>query len=406
MAPCLMNILLLCPWFPYPPNWGFAKRVYHILEVLARRHTVTLLTYTDGDDAAQLSALATLCTVHTVPRRRHRFGKRLGQLASLPSPVSFQRRLIHTAAMQEALDTLSSGTPFDIIHVSTSQMACFRFDPRSTLVLDEHNVEYELYHRVAQAEGSLPRRVFNWLEYVKFKREEIAAWRAVDGCAMTSAREAQLVNELVPATPTEVVPNAVDTEFFAPSPAAVDPDMIVLTGLMKYRPNVDGAIYFVRDILPRIQRSRPKAKFYIVGGEAPPEVTRLASSSVVVTGGVDDVRPYVHAAAVFAVPLRMGSGTRLKVLEGLSMGKPMVSTAIGCEGIEVADRQHLLIADGADRFADAVLELMSDSALSRTLAVQGRALMLAKYRWDHVVETLEQFYARLTSDAASPSRQA
>mgnify|MGYP003478751998 FL=1 len=88
------------------------------------------------------------------------------------------------------------------------------------------------------------------------------------------------------------------------------------------------------------------------------------------------------------------------------MGKPMVSTAIGCEGIEVADRQHLLIADGADRFADAVLELMSDSALSHTLAVQGRALMLARYRWDHVVETLEQFYARLTSDAASPSRQA
>ena len=182
--------------------------------------------------------------------------------------------------------------------------------------------------------------------------------------------------------------------------------MIVLTGLMKYRPNVDGAIHFVRDILPRIQQARPKAKFYIVGGEAPAEVTRLASSSVVVTGGVDDVRPYVHAAAVFAVPLRMGSGTRLKVLEGLSMGKPMVSTSIGCEGIEVTDRQHLLIADGADRFADAVLELMSDRALSRTLADQGRALMLARYRWEHVVETLEQFYARLLRDTARPSRRA
>ena len=178
-----MNILLLCPWFPYPANWGFAKRVYHILEVLARRHTITLLTYTDGDDAAQLEALRKLCTVHTVPRPALPFGKRLGQLASLPSPVSFQRRLMYAPAMQVALDTLSRGTPFDVIHVSTSQMACFRFDPRSTLVLDEHNVEYELYYRVAQAEGSLPRRVFNWLEYAKFKREEIAA-----GAPSTAAR--------------------------------------------------------------------------------------------------------------------------------------------------------------------------------------------------------------------------
>ena len=134
-----MKILLLCPWLPYPANWGFAKRVYHILQVLARRHTITLLTYTDGDDAAQLEALRKLCTVHTVPRPALPFGKRLGQLASLPSPVSFQRRLMYAPAMQEALDTLSRGTPFDVIHVSTSQMACFRFDPRSIWPLADND---------------------------------------------------------------------------------------------------------------------------------------------------------------------------------------------------------------------------------------------------------------------------
>ena len=393
-----MKILLLSPWFPYPVNWGFAKRVYHMLEDLARRHEITLLTYTDGDDDEQRRVLGTLCTVHTVPRPTLPFGKRLAQVASIPSPASFQRRLMYSAAMQQALDALCRAQRFDVIHVSTSQMACFRFDPRPPLVLDEHNIEYELYYRVFQAEGSLPRRVFNWLEYRKFKREEIAAWKAADGCAMTSAREAAFVGGMVPQTPTVVVPNAVDTTYFAPSDADVDPNMIVLTGLMKYRPNVDGAVFFVRDILPRILRARPSTTFYIVGGEAPPEVTRLASPQVVVTGGVEDVRPYVHRSAVFAVPLRMGSGTRLKVLEGLSMGKPMVSTAIGCEGIDVRDREHLLIADGADAFADAVLELMGNPALARTLARNGRDLMLERYRWESVVRTLDALYTRLVAE--------
>ena len=401
-----MKILLLCPWFPYPPTWGFAKRVFHILEDLARRHELTLLTYTDGDDAEQLRVLRQLAAVHTVPRPTLPFGKRLSQLASIASPYSFQRRLAYDPAMQAAIDRLSSGTPFDIIHVSTSQLACFRFDRRSTIVLDEHNIEYELYQRVARAEGTLPRRTFNWLEYRKFKREEIAAWRTVDGCAMTSAREAALVDTIVPETPTAVVPNAVDTNFFSPSDAAVDPNTIVLTGLMKYRPNVDGAIFFVRDILPRILRERPQAHFYIVGGEPPAEVLELAASNVVVTGSVDDVRPYVHKAAVFVVPLRMGGGTRLKVLEGLSMAKPMVSTSIGCEGIDVVDREHLLIADDADRFADAVLELMRDRELSHALARRGRELMLARYRWEAVVETLEAFYTRLIAARTTPGRPA
>ena len=188
-----MKILLLSPWFPYPVNWGFAKRVYHMLEDLARRHEITLLTYTDGDDDEQRRVLGTLCTVHTVPRPTLPFGKRLAQVASIPSPASFQRRLMYSAAMQQALDALCRAQRFDVIHVSTSQMACFRFDPRPPLVLDEHNIEYELYYRVFQAEGSVPRRVFNWLEYRKFKREEIAAWKAADGCAMTSAREAAFV---------------------------------------------------------------------------------------------------------------------------------------------------------------------------------------------------------------------
>jgi len=399
-----MKILMLSPWLPFPTNWGFAKRVFHLLEVLARRHDVTLLSYSEGNDADSVRVLEQLCTVRTVPAPAFPLGKRLAQLRSLASPTSFQRRTIRTPQMQQALDDLASGPPFDVIHVATSQLAGFRFDPRPILVLDEHNVEYELYYRTYQLERSPLRRLFAWLEYAKFKREEIATWRAAAGCAMTSRREAELVQQIVPGAPVAVVPNAVDTDFFAPAPGPVDPDAIVMTGLMKYRPNIDGATFFVREILPRIRQVRPAATFYVVGGDPAPEVLRLAGPNVVVTGGVDDVRPYVHKAAVFVVPLRVGSGTRLKVLEGLSMGKPMVSTALGCEGIDVTDGEHLLVADQAAPFADAVLALMDDPARSRRLAERGRALMLAQYRWVTAGAALEAFYDRLMAarGAAAP----
>ena len=391
-----MHILILSPFLPYPPNWGFGKRVYHLMEVLSRSHSVSLLTYADDRDAESIQALKAFCVdVHTVPNRPWRFGKRIAQLLSVNSAKSCQRRTNYNLEMQQKLDELTRREPFDVIQIESSQMACFRFDRRSLLVLDEHNIEYELYYRMYQSERSAARRLFSWLEYYKFRREEIASWQSVSGCVMSSRREMEILHALSPGTPATVVPNAVDTEFFMPGAGPVDPDAIVFTGLMSYRPNVDAAIFFVRDIMPRILAKRRSAMFYIVGGEAPPEVTRLAAANVVVTGSVDDVRPYVHRAAVFAVPLRMGSGTRLKVLEGLSMGKPMVSTSLGCEGIDLVPGEHLLIADDANSFADAVVDLMTRPEMAGRLGVEGRALMLRRYRWETATEELEAFYGRL-----------
>ena len=399
-----MRILVVSPFLPYPPNWGFGKRVYHLMEVLARTHSVSLLTYAEEADAPHVVALKAFCEeVHTVPGRVLRFGKRLAQLRSVASPMSFQRRCTYSDAMQRKLDELARGEPFDIIQVESSQMACFRFDPRSIVVLDEHNVEYELYYRMYQSERSTIRRLFSWFEYQKFKREEVASWRSAAGCLMSSSREMEILRSLSPMTPATVVPNAVDTDYFKPAGDAVDPDAVVFTGLMKYRPNVDAALFFVDDILPRILARRPTTMFYVVGGDAPPEVTRLGSRNVVVTGSVEDVRPYVHKAAVVVVPLRMGSGTRLKVLEGLSMGKPMVSTSLGCEGIDLVHRRHLLIADEPRSFANAVVELMSKPDTASALGTQGRNLMLRQYRWETAANELDGFYGRLRRPAPSVS---
>src|SRR5205814_3692637 len=188
-----------------------------------------------------------------------------------------------------------------------------------------------------------------------------------------------------PRTATLVVPNGVDVDTFRPTTEARDPNSIVFVGVMHYRPNVDAALYFAREILPHLLRKRPDLTFTIVGGGPPDELCRLASRNVVITHRVPDTRPYVARASAGVIPLRMGSGTRLKVLEGLAMGCPLVSTSVGCEGIEIQDDDHLLVADDPVEFARSVLRVLDDQVLASRLGRNGRALVEARYSWPSVL---------------------
>jgi sugar transferase (PEP-CTERM/EpsH1 system associated) len=391
-----MRILIVSPMLPYPPTWGFVTRVYQFVRLLAERHSVTLVTFANADDHAHVAALRALgVEVHAIMRLTAIGTKRLAQFSSLFSAVSYQWRSHHSDEMQRTIDRVQQPAAFDVIQIESSQLGCFAFDPRAALVVDEHNIEYELLYRTFQTERSLVRRGYNWVEFRKFRREEIGTWHRATGTVTTSAREAEIIRNLAPGKPVRVVPNAVDVGYFAPSTAPIDANAIVMTGLMKYRPNVDAAVYFVREVLPELVAVRPNLVFYIVGGDPPADVQQLAGPNVVVTGTVSDVRPYVYKAAVFVVPLRMGGGTRLKVLEGLSMKKPMVSTSLGCEGIDVKDGKHLLIADYPAAFANAVLRLLDDRALADALTTAGRELVDRFYRWDQAVDSLHTFYEEL-----------
>lgn len=402
-----MRILIVSPELPYPPAWGFAIRVSRVLALLSRRHTVSLLTYAREGDDDKIRALAATChSVHTVPEPADSsMAKRIGQMASMLSSGSYHGRYLFTAEMQRTLDELTSKERFDVIQVETSQMVTFRFDPRAALAIVEHDIVYELLGRMATSERSFLRRAYNSAEARKFKREEIERWKQASACIVTSSREVPIVRQAGITVPVLVAPNGVDVEYFAPSTQPVEPDTLVMTGLMRYRPNIDAAAFFVSEVFPQILAARPNARIYIVGGDPPEEVTRLANDRVIVTGGVPDVRPYVHRAAVVVVPLRMGGGTRLKVLEGLSMKKAMVSTSIGCEGIDVEDEKHLLIRDDADSFAKAVLRLLDTPAAGTDLAQSGYELVVQKYRWEMVVEKLEGLYEQLVSErAAQPAK--
>jgi polysaccharide biosynthesis protein PslH len=389
-----VSILLVSPSLPYPPNWGFGTRVFHLLRALSDRHEVAVLSYARRDEAHAVAALRDLGhDVHVVvrdPPRRLR--RRLTQASGLLSTTPFVCRELRSGAMQSAIDGLVRERRFDVVQVEGSHMCGLDFSASGTVVLDEHNVEYELMERMWRSDRSPLRRAYDHVEFLKWRRREPAWWKGVDACVVVSHREAALVHSCAPATPTAVVPNAVDVEYFAPLPIVPDPDAMVFTGLLTYRPNLDAALHFAREVLPRIVRMRPQATLTVVGHGRERDLRALRALDVRVTGRVPDVRPHLARAAVAVVPVRAGSGTRLKVLEGLAMARPMVSTRVGCEGLNVAHGEHLLVADRDDDFARAAVLLLEDRELARRLGEAGRARVHQEYTWGQSARRLEELY--------------
>jgi glycosyltransferase involved in cell wall biosynthesis len=285
-----------------------------------------------------------------------------------------------------------------MIIVDGAHLAGLRLPSGVPLVLDEHNIEYELLARHGAGERSVARRWFNQLEHLKCFREETSSWKRFDGCLFTSDREAKVMVGVAPQTKVVVVGNGVDIEYFQPHPIAVGevrlPDpKIVFTGRMDYRPNVDAAHHLVEDVLPLVRLDHPTAQVWVVGMNPPTELTRMAArtAGVTVTGAVDDVRPYLREAAVVVAPLRMGGGTRLKILEAMAMGQAVVSTHLGCEGLDVRPDQDLLVADSPAEQAAAIAQVLSDPELASALGRSGRARVVELYGWDAVTAGLDDF---------------
>lgn len=388
-----LDILIVAESVPSVPDQGYAIRAHHLLLGLARQHRVTLVAYGNGTAPAQDEPMRMAgIEVHEVPPPRSG-SLRARKLRSMGSMRSFGGSQRGDPHFKRQVDDLVAARYFDVVQVETFQMLAVRPATAAPVVLDELNIEYELRERITRRQRAPWKRLFNTVDAVKVRREERQAWRDSAGCLVTSHREAVIVRRAAPSTPVAVIPNGVDVEQFHPEEREPEPMELVFVGLMDYRPNTDAVAYFVRDILPRIRRRHPRARFTVVGKNVPDDLRRLEGNGVHFTGRVRDVRPYVASAACLVVPLRMGAGTRLKVLEGMASGKAMVSTSVGCEGIDVVPNEHLLVADDAASFADAVCRLLDDRALGRTLGRRARLLAEEMYDWRVIVPALEAFHA-------------
>lgn len=383
-----MNILVLTPYVPYPPNFGGSVRIYHLIRQLSRRHAVHLLTYREEAGGGDPKGLDPYCrTITVVPRNVA--DKRRQQMRSLFSPRSFQWRFHDSPDMQAAIERVVREQRIDQILVEFSQMACFRFPAGIPVVLDEHNVEFDVLDRMAGREGGAFRGLFNRIEAAKFRREEMGAARAAVMTLVTSERDGELLRVHAPGLRTTVITNGVDCDAFARPDGPRQPDTAVFVGATHYFPNEDGVLFFVREIHARVRAARPGFRFTAVGGRPPPSLTELRAESVVITGYVDDVRPYMWDSTVFVVPLRMGGGTRFKVVEAMAAGVPVVSTRLGAEGIPAEDGRDLLLADTPEAFADATVRVLTDPALAAMLTANGLDFVRRHFDWSVIGDNLE-----------------
>ena len=393
-GPLSRSILIVTPEWPLPPTWGFAMRVYNLAKQLSARHRVSLLTYGRPNLASEPGA-SIFESVHSVVPPARAASKRRAQAASLLSTRSHHMSHLVSDEMASALEKILSRREFDLVQLESSQLGYCADVTRVPTVLDEHNIEFLLLRRLAGAESSPARRMFGYLEAAKAMPEEVRAWNRCNGSVFMSEADLHVMRARVPNKAACVVQNGVDVDYFSPVADEVDPDTIVFTGAINYRPNTDAVAYFIREVFPLLTRLRPSAKLVVVGQGAPDWLVRMQGRNVEFTGAVRDVRPYVARAAVVVAPLRAGSGTRLKILEALAMAKPVVTTTIGCEGLGVADGEHVLVADDPKIFAETTARLMSDPKLACELGRNGRVLAEQDYSWGVIAPRLEQFHSQL-----------
>jgi polysaccharide biosynthesis protein PslH len=401
-----MKILTLMPYTPVPPNFGGALRIYNLLQQMCARHEVDILMF--GSESSRKP----VCDAFNLPSDRVHIlagsrwlstqnWKRLGQAYSLLTGNSLTELAARNAPLQRMLDSLLSRNKYDLLQLEFPVMGYYRFESDAIKIMDAHNVEYEIHQRIAASADTRIRRFWADYECRKFQPEEIQICRDQDAILTTSQRDKDALDKDAPGVPKFVIPNGVDTTFFQTESDATEPESVVFTGAMDYFPNTDGIQYFLDRILPLVRKQMPNIKVYIVGNRPTPQLVRQASDNVVVTGFVDDIRPFVERSSAYIVPLRQGGGTRLKVLEAMSMRRPMVTTTVGCEGIDVTHNESVLMADEPESFAQAVVSLLGDEALQKKLVKNAFEIVRSHYDWDVIGVKLEDTYGKICEEARS-----
>jgi glycosyltransferase involved in cell wall biosynthesis len=258
------------------------------------------------------------------------------------------------------------------------------------------------YHRLAQHTSSLLSKMFYSLEYRKLRSFEAEFARCFDRVLLISKYDLNAIEQKTPLNNVFFNPHGVDSYHFSPDTnTPKTPNSLIFTGNMNYAPNVDAARYFCQDILPSIRARVPDVKLLIVGADPSSEVKSWAQGpSIQVTGRVPDLRIYMNRAQIAIAPMRIGAGLQNKVLEGMSMGMPMVITSVANEGIQAIDGENILIADSPVEFADRITSLMSDAERQAQIGANARDFIVQNWSWEKHFGNLEQMFIRLINEKA------
>ena len=399
-----MKILWLNANLLLPLDKGGKLRTWHVMRHLAAHHEVTYVSFCHpAQPRADHEGMREVCAhLHTVPRTDPAKGTAqfyLDAARYLVDPVPYGVAKYRSDAFRNALERLFRAQRFDAV-VCDFLVPIVNLPDRlpCPAILFTHNVEAEIWRRHAEIAGNPLSRYLlgqQWRRMLRFERRALGRFDLVLAVSDADRGTFQRLYPDTLRTPAHVVQTGVDTTYFAPSDAPQRRAHLVFTGSMDWLPNEDGMLYFVRDILPRIRQVEPDATLSIIGRAPTPAVTRLADDAGIdVTGRVDDVRPHIAAGAVYIVPLRIGGGTRLKIFEAMAMGKAVVSTTVGAEGLPVTSGQNIVIADEPARFAQAVVHMIRDGDARRAIEREARRVVVERYDWAAVAQGFEEALRR------------
>ena len=398
-----MKLLWITNWLPFPPTSGNPLRVYNLLKRIAQDHQVNLLTFIrDTDSQESLEALSSYCqNIYPIPIGGDLIKDPLfpdsifGKLAFLIFPwrAYLSRRMI------QKLQEITSVGSVDILQIEDSFMGGYihYISPLKKIkrALTFHDIDHLKYERLSKIVDNPKNKIKYWLRSLAMRQWEPRLASQFDVNFFTSALDEKIMLNKNPHINTMVLPNGVDTKEIQPLPMDTSENSILFVGNLSYLPNEDGVLYFYQDIFPIIVKHIPNLHVYIVGLNPSEKIKKLESKHIHVTGSVPDLLPYYKRCTACIIPLRAGGGTRLKILEAMAYGRPIVSTSLGCEGLAVEDGKHLLIADNPQAFAEKTINLLSSIELQQTLIQHARELVEQVYDWDIIAQRVLRAYEQL-----------
>lgn len=395
-----MKILVLDEEFPWPPNTGKRIRTFNLLSRLGKDHEVIYLAYGDPDSESYRAVAEANMTPVALQRKlppKHgpAFYARL--MANLLSPYPYIVTSHYTRQFNRKMRELIGEHQPDIVMAEWTPYALNLKGLRGVRkVIVAHNMEYRIWRRYYRNETDQMRRWYIREQMIKVERFERRAFGWADGATAVASAEAEEIRGWHPKLDVQVVENGVDLEYFHPQDTPEAHGRLVFTGSMDWRPNQDAVKHFMQEILPLVTKRYPQAMISLVGRNPSEQILACDKDPHArVTGTVDDVRGYIAESEVYVVPLRIGGGSRLKILEALAMQKAVVSTSVGAEGLDVTPGENILIADTPEEFANQIGRLLNDSELRASLGKKGRELVTERYGWDFLARKLERFLAKV-----------
>lgn len=394
-----MRAAVVTPYLPWPADTGGKLRSYYLIKGLAEQAQVDLYTVCYGTpppvgDMTEFCHSVQIVPLTPTPPRQEM------------ARIWFDRRPRSVRYFQDDHSLISIRarleTAYDVLICDEISMASYFCDlhhhDRTPRVIMRQKIDYLHYREMAESRPLGVARMLDWLEARRLQRFEETMMPRFQGAIVCSPEDRAIASQQGPNLAFETIVNGADVTYFVPNRQPDPQPTLLLLGTMHYQPNIDMVLYFFRTMYPQLRRALPDLQIFIVGHMPPPEISALANNpGVTVTGSVDDVRPYMNRSWLLAVPLRLGGGTRLKIIEAMAAELPVVSTAVGAQGLDEISHELITIADTPDEFITAIIQLLADEQRRRQLAEAGRAAVVERYSWQMLGQRYANFCLGLST---------